>query len=176
MLESSADIEPGTLSQGSLWMGDADRVCLRHAEVAGVEQLDAIVAREDLVGDGGDVELRDRSLQHLSIARASARRLRPLDAHQRPGGGRQRGDLDGDLAGLGGGERMHHATSSDGDRSGKRFNLVLRRIDDPAAADAESTGHGKHERGTKPATHYVILHERLTASSALKRRIFPESL
>jgi hypothetical protein len=60
---------------------------------------------------------------------------------------------------------MHRTKSSDGYRSGKRFNLVLRWIDNPAAADAESAGRGKDERSTKPGTHFAILHEPLTTKS-----------
>ena len=65
---------------------------------------------------------------------------------------------------------MHRAASSDGDGSGKWIDLVFRRIDDPATADAESTGHGKHERSTKPGTHLAILHEGLTTRDHLVKR------
>ena len=54
---------------------------------------------------------------------------------------------------------MRQANALEGDRSGKRVNLVLRRIDDAAAADTEGASDGKRERGTKPGTHFAILHE-----------------
>ena len=66
---------------------------------------------------------------------------------------------------------MGRAVPADGDRSGKRFNLVLGRIDDPAAAHAESTGHGKHERGTKPGTHLAILHEGPRGATMVRERM-----
>ena len=73
-------------------MGDGERICLRRAEVAGIVQLNAVITLDNLVGDGGDVQLRERVLDRLSVARAWARRLCPHQADEGPGGRRQRRD------------------------------------------------------------------------------------